>query len=280
MSEFQDEYMTTGEFAKICGVAKHVLFHYDQIGLFQPEIQEENGYRYYSFRQYDTFSVITTLKKLGMPLKEIKEYMDRRTPEELIELLRDKAQMVQMEIKKLENIKYMIKELSNTTKEALAVEYNIIKTAYHKELKARISSNMEEAKNGSYTNFMGELIKFNQESNSTMIDFLGAVLTVDNIRMQRINSFSFLYTKSGDKKLKGALAVRREGWYLQVYYKGDYKKIGNMYEQMLKYAEEHGLRLGGRAYEEYLIYEIGTKNHKEYVTLILIEISSYGDAFL
>ena len=28
--------LTAGEFAKIVGVTKHTLFHYDEIGLFRP----------------------------------------------------------------------------------------------------------------------------------------------------------------------------------------------------------------------------------------------------
>ena len=29
----EKKYLTAGQFAKICGVEKHVLFHYDEIGL-------------------------------------------------------------------------------------------------------------------------------------------------------------------------------------------------------------------------------------------------------
>ena len=33
-----NKYMTTGEFARRMGVTKNTLFHYDNIGLFLPEI--------------------------------------------------------------------------------------------------------------------------------------------------------------------------------------------------------------------------------------------------
>ena len=35
----RDAYLTTGEFAKLAGVSKHTLFHYDKIGLLSPEIK-------------------------------------------------------------------------------------------------------------------------------------------------------------------------------------------------------------------------------------------------
>ena len=62
----KEKLLTCGTFAKICGIEKHVLFHYDEIDLFKPIYVNEKGYRYYSYHQYDTFKVIMALKKLGM----------------------------------------------------------------------------------------------------------------------------------------------------------------------------------------------------------------------
>lgn len=78
------QYLTTGEFARLCGVSKHTLFHYDELGVFSPAVKAENGYRYYSMAQIDVFFVISTLKELDIPLREIKAYLDRRSPEELV----------------------------------------------------------------------------------------------------------------------------------------------------------------------------------------------------
>mgnify|MGYP000269148540 FL=1 len=44
-----NKYMTTGEFARRMGVTKNMLFHYDKIGLFSPEIVDTN--EYYSIYQ-------------------------------------------------------------------------------------------------------------------------------------------------------------------------------------------------------------------------------------
>ncbi len=272
MSENKNEYLTTGEFAKICGIPKHILFYYDQIELFQPEITKENGYRCYSFRQFDTFSIISALKRLGMPLKEIKNYMDERNPEKLIDLLEQKSNEVEKEIVRLKNTKHGIDFLMDLTESALSAEYNIIKPAYHKSMKALCSTYKDNGKDDSYTNFLTELIAFRNDSNASMIDFLGGSLTIENIRKKRFDSFSYLYTKTNNADKKKNTLVRKEGWYLQVFYKGSYKNICEMYSKILQYAQEHQITLGRNAYEEYLIFEIGTKNRDEYVTLILVEI--------
>ncbi|HBE86642.1 MAG TPA: MerR family transcriptional regulator [Lachnoclostridium sp.] len=272
MSKDKNEYLTTGEFAKICGIPKHILFHYDQIKLFQPEIIKENGYRYYSFRQFDTFSIISALKSLGMPLKEIKKYMDERNPAKLVDLLEQKSNEVSKEIKKLKNTKREIDSLKELTENALSVDYNMIETAYHKSMKALCSTLMDNDNDNSYPNFLTELIAFRNNSNASMIDFLGASLTIDNIRDKRFDSFSYLYTKTNNADKKNNTLVRKEGWYLQVYYKGSYPRISEMYTEIMQYAKEHQINLGKNAYEEYLIFEIGTKNRDDYVTLILVEI--------
>ena len=47
----KEKLLTCGTFAKICGIEKHVLFHYDEIDLFKPIYVNEKGYRYYSYHQ-------------------------------------------------------------------------------------------------------------------------------------------------------------------------------------------------------------------------------------
>ena len=51
----------------------------------------ENGYRYYSARQIPTYDLIATLRRLGTPLAEIRSYLTRRSPEALMDLLREKG---------------------------------------------------------------------------------------------------------------------------------------------------------------------------------------------
>lgn len=66
------------------GVSKHTLFHYDDIGLFSPEYVAENGYRMYSRYQLETLETILMLRDLGMPLKEIRQFLQVRSPKELV----------------------------------------------------------------------------------------------------------------------------------------------------------------------------------------------------
>ena len=96
---------TTGEFAALCGVTKHTLFHYDSLGIFSPALKGENGYRYYSAAQLDVFHVIAALRELDMPLSEIRAYLDRRSPEALAALLEREDALLGEKIARLKNLR-------------------------------------------------------------------------------------------------------------------------------------------------------------------------------
>jgi DNA-binding transcriptional MerR regulator len=73
--------MKISEFAKVTGISRKNLIFYDKIGLLSPAmVDEQNNYRYYTYQQIDTVNVITVLREIGMPLKEIKAYLQERSP--------------------------------------------------------------------------------------------------------------------------------------------------------------------------------------------------------
>ena len=85
-------YMTTGELARIMGITKETLFHYDEIGLFCPQVVKENRYRYYSVDQIELLDTILLLKELGIPLKEIRSLLEKRTPEKVAHFLGEREE--------------------------------------------------------------------------------------------------------------------------------------------------------------------------------------------
>ena len=108
MQKFSVPCIKTGDFAKLCNTNKRTLIHYDEIGLFSPAYTDEKGYRYYSENQCDTFFTITCLKEIGMPLKEIKQYIDHKNPEDLQTLLLQQQQKVDADFARLHRIRQVI----------------------------------------------------------------------------------------------------------------------------------------------------------------------------
>ena len=65
------------EFAAKTGVTVRTLHHYDRLGLLKPSGRTEAGHRLYGARDFARLQQIVTLKFIGLPLKQIKELLNR-----------------------------------------------------------------------------------------------------------------------------------------------------------------------------------------------------------
>jgi len=70
--------MKVKEVAELVGISVRTLHHYDDIGLLKPETTE-SGYRIYSEKDLETLQQILFFKKLGFPLKKIKEILNSQS---------------------------------------------------------------------------------------------------------------------------------------------------------------------------------------------------------
>ena len=65
------------EFAEKAGITVRTLHHYDRLGLLKPSSRTTAGYRLYGDRDFARLQQIVTLKFIGLPLKQIKDLLDR-----------------------------------------------------------------------------------------------------------------------------------------------------------------------------------------------------------
>ena len=75
------------EFAKLTGVTVRTLHHYDRLGLLTPAARSQAGYRIYGESDLARLEQIVVLKFLGLPLKQIRDLLDRKALD-LVEVLR------------------------------------------------------------------------------------------------------------------------------------------------------------------------------------------------
>lgn len=66
----------TKQFAALTGVTVRTLHHYDRLGLLRPR-RSPSGYRLYYERDLERLEKISALKYVGIPLKQIRELLDR-----------------------------------------------------------------------------------------------------------------------------------------------------------------------------------------------------------
>lgn len=98
--------ITISEMAKLHGISRQTLIHYDKIGLFKPEvILKKNGYRYYRRNQIPILREICFLRNLRVSLNDIKSHLKGRTPEKAALFFAERCQQLEREIQSLQQIK-------------------------------------------------------------------------------------------------------------------------------------------------------------------------------
>ena len=64
-----DKLFRIGEMAKLFHMSMSTLRHYENIGLLKPEmVDQKNGYRYYSVRQFEALNTVRYLRAPEMLL--------------------------------------------------------------------------------------------------------------------------------------------------------------------------------------------------------------------
>ncbi len=271
MSENVRSYFTTGEFAKICQVNKRTLFHYDEIGLFQPAIINKNGYRYYDLNQINVFLIITMLKELDVPLKQIKEYLDERTPERLIDLSEKKIIEIDSKIEKLNRMKHLLEETIIFTNKGLHVNPEEITLEEQDEEYLIRSDLLIEENMQDYINWMSAFSNFSNKTLSKHTSFTGTMLSLVNIKKGNYLNNSYFFVRTKDSSLSNK--IKPKGLYAVAYHCGNYETMANTYKQLINFCNKNKLHMRGFSYEESLLDNTALRSDTEYVTQITIEVS-------
>lgn len=267
----KERYLTTGEFAKLAGVTKHTLFYYDEIGLFSPEIKQENGYRYYSFAQLEVFDVINVLRELDMPLAEIKKYMNKRSPELLLELFQKETSIIEAQIEKLIQTNVWIQKKSESIRSTLLAQWERIVIQKEPEMYL-IQSEVQMTDERTWAEAIGKLFDYCEKNKIKSPYPIGYRQNAEDIQKGIFQNYHVFYEMLDEKPTNGEYCVKPGGDYLVVYHRGTWQEVEDIYKQILTYAEEHGLKLGKYFYEDCLLDGLTLASEEDYVVRITCKI--------
>ena len=109
-------YFTISEFAKLRNININSLRYYEKLGLLKPAIVDENtGYRYYSSEQVSILNKIILCIQLGIPLKEMVQFLDEEGNLQSQHLLEEGRIIAQKRIREMQNnldyIEYSLKNI-------------------------------------------------------------------------------------------------------------------------------------------------------------------------
>lgn len=269
MKNSKNTHIKASDFAKLCGTNRRTLLHYDAIGLFSPAGREENGYRYYREDQYDVFLVITALKELGMPLEEIKSYLEGRNPQSLLALLQAQQAKVRLELERLERIETIIATKKGLLELGAKVQCNkvIFEAMPEEQLvlsEPIFSSDPQKTAPALYAH-----LAQCQDKHLNIGYPFGAMLAQESLLRGAFDEYAYYFTKTD---CAGPYFHKPAGLYATIYWKGDYLKSAQAFEMLLAEIQKAAMQICGFGYKEGIIDEIAQRDKSCYITKISIPV--------
>jgi len=268
------QYFTTNEFAEICGVTKHTLFHYDEIGILKPELVKSNGYRYYSIKQFYQYDMIFILKQAGTSLSEIKDYIMDQNPDHFLAILKQKEQRLKDEIRKTTLMRNKVISAIDKTEEALRSIYSV---PYIEECEEEY---FIIVKISGYDNDKEELQKIREhfeycdEQSSDCDLLMGAIVSMENLIAGEYDKPDYYSNKIKHKVKSSRLRIKPKGTYAVIIHKGAYRELPKSYEKLKEFIVEKNMMLDGDAYENDMLSYLAAVDPNEFVVKISIPVKS------
>lgn len=261
--------LTTGAFSKLTNTPKHVLFYYDEIGLFKPDIVDDNGYRYYSYEQYYLFTNILFFKKLGMPLEEIKTFLKQRSSSQLKTVLLDQQAAIAQQMSALKKTQDYIKYILDIIQRVETLSTNTCIQVEKQREYLLISDHDTEL---SFFRFVENYADFCRQNQINYTNYVSIMHHIDLIRSKQKDRFSHYYVTVLAPENHQINYIKEAGTYLCYLYAGKLAGISEAYQKMIIYADENNLALDEYFYEQTLKNEIMTTTEQEFITEISVRI--------
>lgn len=260
-----------GTLAKMHGINKKTLMWYNEVGLLKPAVIKPNGYRYYTCAQSFLLENILMLRELEISIPQIKEFLQNRSPNSLLEVYSLTLSDVDQKIERLKSIKSHLKQELSDINRLLTIDVTSIELISHKHdeymtiLDASFDATMEDLIESALK------VKTKQEFD-TFDCQIGAIISVSSLLAGDFDSYRYVFMGAKPKaKSKGKLHVKKKGRYLRAYHQGSWETLKDRYQDLLAYAKKHGLTLTDHSYE-IGINEDFVESIDQYITQIEIAI--------
>ncbi|KAB2328900.1 MerR family transcriptional regulator [Bacillus mesophilum] len=266
-----DHLFSTGVFARMCNVTKQTLFHYDDIGLLKPHHKDNKGYRYYSYKQFDTMYVIESLKEIEMSLSEIKVFMENTTPELMVKMFSAKSVTLQKKIDNLIRIQKVIEQKISITESANETDFSSITLEEVNEEYLYLSEPILDSSSKHLAEIIADFYhvcsnKFNEGFS------IGMMIGKEQLLQGDFDIYKYLYTKISSESIESKVYRKIENKQVIGYHVGSYESLGETYSNLLAYIDKNQYSISNYGYEEYILDAISVNDSNQYVTKIIIPV--------
>lgn len=267
-----EHYMKTAEFAAFCGITKDTLFWYDRQGILKPVIVGENGYRYYSPRQFFDYSTIATLRQAGNSLKDIASFQQEHSYSRLLELFSEKSAELDEQIQVLTRMKHLVDTIQENLLMAQNTSFDTPELVHQEE--EYLSTTEIPEGFGWYEKDPEEYIynHIHRHRNVAGINEypLGTILSSASLDSDTPEEIAYFYT--AQKGSVPNLAIKPKGTYVRIFHKGYYGNITDTLKIAADHIKKNGLKSCGPIYEyDCLTYLLDSD--EDSIQMLLIPVS-------
>ncbi|MEG1141680.1 MAG: MerR family transcriptional regulator, partial [Clostridia bacterium] len=232
---------------------------------------ENNGYRYYTSDQFETFDSIFMLREIGVPIKEIKTFLNDRDNVKTIKLLNNQKERLNEQVKNLQkNITKLEHKINIIEDINISDEEVIFKHLDTEYLAVQIVKNPYQLLDVDIA--FKKLLHIVSENKYPYHHQLGVMISSDNLFNKKYTSAEFVFVPLYSKLKSKNIIEKKSGLYAITYHKGAYLKVGDTYDLLLNEINRNNYKVIGNSYEYCILDNLTSATSKDYVTKIEIPI--------
>lgn len=260
---------TVGQFARILGVSAKALRFYDSIGLLRPaRVDAQNQYRYYGRDQVAVMRQILFLRELGLGLELIRTVLESGAladPQRLTSILQERVEGLQAELRERQRLVDRLEHVIADLRENGGAKGMQTMNVMLKEVPAMdVVSVRRRAAIGENGQLVSEAYaKLRQPpAGRPMTLYHEMEYDPEGMDMEVVLPVA---AGHNDQTLPAVTVASAT-------HVGPYQQLGQTYEPLFAWVNEHGYRIAGPLREIYLIAMDSGRPEAEYVTELQIPV--------
>lgn len=266
------------EVAKLTNITRQTLIFYDKKNILKPAFVDNNNYRYYSVDQVHHIQIINMLKEFGIPLKKIKEYLDNRNKDQLLELLTGIQEEMYVRIQQTNHYINMIENKKDLIHKSMMIqdtdEIKLVKRKAFQVYKSHLLGPNDQAEN----HFRNQMQFERHLSNLGLVGLkLDVVCEKKYINREFSNHISYFCIKTNDVYPELETQTIKGGLYVSAYHKGKFQGSIETYNRMLDFIESNNLEVSGDSYETLISNYLTEENADDYLFEVSIKVRKISD---
>lgn len=271
-------FFTAGELANMFNISKQSLLYYDKVHLLSPDFISDNGYRHYSIKQFLDLEIIVNMRALNISIADIKAYLENRSKESFLKILKKKTDECQAIIKENQQICNTIERISNDITSTNQAMLNQFTLCFHDDILLRVTQ-LNEQDDGKcrITKFARHAQK--RSHNKGMLpNRAGWIISQENffIKQDFYHSSAFFTCAPNNTAHKKVLKlVLPAGLYLKLLFNGTFYENGAMLSQRTgKFLELNNLQAVGDIYIMPIENHWFSKSSSNYINKLFVQVEN------